>query len=371
MSFFIFSSESHRRFVLWLLALVVLPVTGLFALGVYLQPLFGDLTRIGFYSERAYGWNDPQMVFSGTQLEFNVSPGNSSRYYELVVLGDSFSRARPEFQWQNYLAAATGVSIGTMDINKIRLDQILASPGYREHPPKVLIMESVERELPSHLEQNIKTCGEVSLDSRKIDAIPVTAQVRFIFRDWENYLGDVRQLGREKKWSEINPGYMSKYLLHHLFVDVDHPEVYRMDLARPAPFSSSNKRDILVYHDDLKKIQWWEDVGLSGMGCRIEAIRRQVEANGYTRFVLMVPPDKLTAYSDFLGNPKFQHVSRLSTLANLYPDVMPRLDNALSKAIHAGEQDVYLPDDTHWGSNGQRIAAKTLVTFLIHPQVAQ
>ena len=103
------------------------------------------------------------------------------------------------------------------------------------------------------------------------------------------------------------------------------------------------------------------------MGCRIEVMRARVESNGYTRFVLMVPPDKLTAYADYLSDPKLRNVSSLSALADMHPNVMPRLDRSLIKAIRSGKQDVYLPDDTHWGSNGQRIAAETLIAFLSQP----
>jgi hypothetical protein len=47
---------------------------------------------------------------------------------------------------------------------------------------------------------------------------------------------------------------------------------------------------------------------------------------------------------------------------------MSRIDLALISAIHNGEQDVYLPDDTHWGSSGYQIAAETLLTFLRNPE---
>lgn len=121
---------------------------------------------------------------------------------------------------------------------------------------------------------------------------------------------------------------------------------------------------MLVYLDDIKKFMWWKEAGLEGMSCRISAMRKQVEANGYTRFVLMVPPDKLTAYADFLRDSSMQNISRLSALSGLQPQVMPRLDRALDEAIRRGEPDVYLPDNTHWGSNGQRAAAQTLSLFL-------
>lgn len=366
MSFFTFNSEPHRRFVLWLFTLVVLPVAGLFSIGVFLQPLSGDLTRIGFYSEREFGWHSTQVIFPNTQLDFSVLPDDSSKYYEILVLGDSFSRVRPEFQWQNYLKANTRESIGTMDINNILLSQILASPGFRNHPPKLLIMESVERELPLHLKQNNKTCKNIALDART--AVTTTAITQAISWNWESHLsGITRRLNREKKLSEINPGFVLEYLKHNLFAKVAHPQVYRLDTDRPVPFSSRNQSSLLIYDADVKKIKSWSDMGLDEMDCRIEAMRRQVEANGYTRFVLMVPPDKLTVYADFLSDQKFRHASLLSVLSDLHPELMPRFDKALITAVHSGEQDVYFPDDTHWASNGQRIAAETLIPFLKRP----
>jgi len=134
-----------------------------------------------------------------------------------------------------------------------------------------------------------------------------------------------------------------------------------------ADFSSVNKRSMLVYKDDFRKIEWWRDMGLREMGCRIERMRNQVEANGHTRFVLMVAPDKLTAYADFIRDKELRNISLLSELASHLPEVVPRLDLTLVSAIRRREQDVYMPNDTHWSSTGYQIAAETLLDFLHHP----
>ena len=121
---------------------------------------------------------------------------------------------------------------------------------------------------------------------------------------------------------------------------------------------------MLVYKDDLKKIFSLQQIDEQEFDCRIERMRQQVEANGQTRFVLIVAPDKLTAYSDFISDEKLRNISKLSQLSERNKNVIPRIDLALTKAIRKGEQDVYLPDDTHWGSSGHRIAAETLIDFL-------
>ena len=43
----------------------------------------------------------------------------------------------------------------------------------------------------------------------------------------------------------------------------------------------------------------------------------------------------------------------------------PRLDVALRKEIERGTQDVYLPNDTHWGSAGHQAVASHLKKYLI------
>ena len=93
-------------------------------------------------------------------------------------------------------------------------------------------------------------------------------------------------------------------------------------------------------------------------------MRRQVEANGYTRLVLTVAPDKLTAYAEFLSDSDMKSASLLALDSYRHPDVVPRLDRNLIAAIRRGERDVYLPNNTHWGSNGHRIVAETLLRFL-------
>jgi hypothetical protein len=134
-------------------------------------------------------------------------------------------------------------------------------------------------------------------------------------------------------------------------------------LSSPAPFSSANKSAMLVYKDDFNKVEGWREAR-PNLDCGIDEMRRQVEANGHTRLILMVAPDKLTAYAEFLRDPSVKNSSLLARLSESRPEVIPRLDRNLIAAIRRGEQDVYLPNNTHWGSNGHRIAAETLLHFL-------
>lgn len=358
------SFDPHRRYVQGLLALVLVPICGLFAFGVYLEPLWGDLTRIGSYSEREFGWNKPQLEFPKPLSTL----GTYDHYHDVLVLGDSFSTTRPSLHWQNYLGTATGWSVVTLDINKIKLDQVLTTRVFRETPPKLLILESVERELADRLTDE-RSCDVTALP-QPVAKAPLRSPA-FITSQRPGYAeGIAKHVKREMAWSDIRLTYVLSYLRNTLLRNVvgdAHTDATKVELSRDAPFSSANKRAMLVYKDDFRKVQSSREMGVPEIGCRVERMRSQVEANGITRFVYMVAPDKLTAYADFLADEGLRGISFLPRLSGHHSETMPRLDLALISAIRRGEQDVYLPDDTHWGSSGHRIAAETLLQFLTLP----
>jgi hypothetical protein len=70
----------------------------------------------------------------------------------------------------------------------------------------------------------------------------------------------------------------------------------------------------------------------------------------------MVVPDKLTAYAPYLEDESFHGLSRLDLLAQ-YPALhLVRFDRRnFDPADHV---DLYLPDDTHWSTEGHALAAK-------------
>lgn len=355
-NFYTSNSENHRRYVLGLVFLAFIPTLLLFLLGGFLEPLYGDLTRIGSYSEREFGWSKQQLKFSKPLY----TDTRYSRYHDVVVLGDSFSRAWPLHQWQNYFVSATDWSVLTLDINTTKLERVLQNSIFRETPPKILVYESVERELPTRIIATQPCNGSEIRQSLK-----QTNQPKFFHVG--NLENASKYVEREKNWSDVKLGFVLNFLWNgswRTFLNEERSDARKIALSQVAPFSSKNRQEMLVYKDDLKKIFSLQQIDEQEFDCRIERMRQQVEANGQTRFVLIVAPDKLTAYSDFISDEKLRNISKLSQLSERNKNVIPRIDLALTKAIRKGEQDVYLPDDTHWGSSGHRIAAETLIDFL-------
>lgn len=142
----------------------------------------------------------------------------------------------------------------------------------------------------------------------------------------------------------------------------------RLALTHDAPFSSLERRQLLVYRNDLAKAGWtasdWESTR-----CRLIDLQNRVQANGQTYFIAMIAPDKLSAYDDLLADRSLAGLSHIEWLARDPALHLPRIDLALRRAIRDGVTDVYLSNDTHWGTAGYDIAARTVVTQLEHAGV--
>jgi hypothetical protein len=83
----------------------------------------------------------------------------------------------------------------------------------------------------------------------------------------------------------------------------------------------------------------------------------------------MIAPDKLTAYMDVYKNFNHNKIHWMDEISK-HPELhAPRLDLALRKKIAHGIQDIYLPNDTHWGSTGHKITAETIHQYLLEKGV--
>jgi hypothetical protein len=320
------SSSDFRRFGLGFLLLAFVPGLSLFLLGLWLEPLAGDLTRIGGFSERDFGWQRPQIAFK------NHLPSDEGayQYRDLWVLGDSFATAWPKLQWQNHLRQKTGWSIGTLNINRVSIDQLLLDPEFQAHPPKILILESAERYLT------------LRLNEAKGQTTPKRFFVSPHLRTAED---DAREpFSRSQSLKDIQVPFAGRYLLR--------------------TFQREVLGQLLVFREDLQKEPLWRSLRVQGILERLEALRARVEANGVTRLVVLIAPDKLTAYREVLDEPLLHSYTELSALIARAPDLMPDTVRAMEEAVQGGTADLYLPDDTHWGSSGQEKIADTVVDFL-------
>ena len=123
------TNTESKRYLLILISLVVSAMGILALTSVYIQPLSGDLTRMGGYAERDFGWNIPRNVLSN---DFSLS-GTYDRYYDIVVLGDSFSKSG---MWQAFLTEKRNLTFTTLHWDDITVEGVINNNIFKTTPPK-------------------------------------------------------------------------------------------------------------------------------------------------------------------------------------------------------------------------------------------
>lgn len=342
-----------RRYVILTLVATLGLIAGAYGLAWWLQPVYGDLVRIGGHAERDFGWNVAMREFSPLAATWGGT--RYERPVDILVLGDSFANLRPHMQWQNWLAAKTGWRIHTLDKHHVDLDALIASPAYRASPPRVVIWNTIERDLKDEYGDNDGHCGRL-LPTSPGAPLPVARPTTAISVDFMRPLGaNDLNLGFARIW-------LGKALLRRV-TGGSHDETRLLRLQRDDLFTSRAANELLFYHHDLNK-RTWRDADLDPIRCGFAAMAARFEANGATRFFTALAPDKSSAYRPWLVDPAQMPESRLPALMQGFPVPDARLDRVLEQAIARGTKDVYMPDDTHWGTVGHVLAADAILSLL-------
>ena len=349
---------SYRHYNRILAAVIVPVVAVLAATSLFLQPYDGGLTRLGGYPEKLYGWNAPQQrFFKPLYQQFKTREAVYRVPADVVVLGDSFTFSE-QVSWPNYFVKQTGLRLQSFRIDKTPIEHVLESDTFRTHPPRIIIYESVERSLWERSQRDVTDCRlQPQRHAMPLRVAPLPIEPEPFLRDTHTTL-----LNFPLSLNFLTKAVPREYLGH------DRTPVARLALTRPVAFSSTEARQLLVYKDDLDKIHWnpemWEKIR-----CNLVDLQNRVQANGYTFFIALVAPDKLSAYSDLLEEQRFAHLSRFDLLAADPELHLPRVDLSLKSAVRNNVMDVYLNNDTHWGANGYALVARELTEYLMRAGV--
>lgn len=349
--------RAARAYLRTFLALVLPTLAVLMLFSVYQAPVQGDLTRIGGFTENAYGWNATHKRF--------VPPLVATRYdrpFDIVVLGDSYSvnpggQTDPGAYWTNFVAQQTGLSVVALNLYDVSMRDLLSHPVFRRSPPRVVVLEIVERYLVRNLAIEERWIGPgfegcpvpapapPSRLSRPLKATPVAWQRSDEFGFHFDQAVDVM-------WKSAWRAF-----------DVNRTRAHSLALTGPAPFSSAAKDRLLVYDDEFR-FPPWPPAEIETALCRLRAIQERVQANGQTAFVFMPVPNKLNVYSDHVADARFRNLSRLGPFHAETRINQVNLIGPLRGGIRCGLIDVYLPNDTHWGTPGHEIVANALTAVL-------
>lgn len=353
------------RYTKVLLSLIIIEASILLATCWYLEPVIGDTTRISGYSENDFGWNIPQRAF-----EKNASPLQKTydHYADVLVLGDSFSfggvLGMMNYPWQTFLTAYTGLTVSTIShyttmtnppsYDGSLIPAILNSETFQKTPPKVFILEVVERQL----NKLPKFSGDCQIRNKitnyptlKMTPVPELAPNIDVYRKKVRPPFNKQLDFAVKFWETL------------LLLNVGDNQAYLFNLLDSKLFSNKRSDTLLVYEGDVKKKNWDETL-INDIRCRLINLQNFVQSNGKTLFVVMIAPDKLTAYSRYLEDKTAAEYTVIHKLASDKQLHLPRFDLPLQKAIENRNVDLYLPNDTHWASKGQQVAAQFILDYL-------
>ncbi len=327
---------------------VIIPFATILGMAIYIQPLVGDLTRLGNVSERSWGWNQALPVVSIYQSERTSD-------IEVLVIGDSFS---DKDIWQSVMRDITGFRFKTYRWEDFSSPACLESgiTHLKRQYPNIrhIVIQTVERsaivrftglkgkidECPMTITSSIhtQTSKTVAIRNKSLDSIPDTLYTIKAF------------LSEPKKYQQTTvsgDGYISP-------------------LKRSDLFSNQKSDALLYYAGDLNKLKWTE--------MQIEESVQNLQKLSQLTHLLdigisfAIVPDKSTAYSDYLIHSRFQ--SKTTDIwQKLIAISLPAINlKAVFSENISKSRDFYLPDDTHLSSVGYQILASE-VSKMIKPRL--
>lgn len=341
---------------------LVPPLVALILLVLFMKPATGDLTLLGGYLEADFKWSAPQLGYSQSGFKLAKTIDDYDRYYDVVVLGDSFS-ADKEKGWQNRLHERTGSSVITFEMPKLNGDAVTSSAGvnvkdiissttFRLNPPRYFIFESIERDSLIRLGLYADSVFELGADRFKSRTDPHRLQNDSSPAQLHEIIDEPRIRFEIKVLQAGN--YLVKAVSRHL-VNVDNVRV--LELNNGALFTNKSSNQLLIYGKDLKKNQSKEDFTNAMTG--LKRLQNAFEEQANIRFIPLIFPDKLTVYTPYL-KPSADSVPSYIPLMAEHTSII-RLDSLFQSALSNGVQDLYLPNDTHLGYIGHRLTADTII----------
>lgn len=327
-------------------------------LALWMDPLDKDLTRVGGFLENDFGWNNPQEIFEKPLFILASTIDDYNFPFQVVVCGDSFSMNKSS-GWQNYFVAQTRKSVFTIVSNRgFLLADILKNTTFKETPPDVLIYEVAERNLLQRIHQDTVTQRSTKGTAQEsVGTPPIIDQFATKLISRPN--GGIQSFNMDSA-----ADYVRKSILKFIFGDwATDARLARLKTSKL--FSNRRSNELLFFDAELKTGELSDKQRFKIIE-QLKIIRKKVESNGKTKFVLLIAPNKLTTYWDFLDSFNGKEPVIIKEIQKTFPEATLPTDQLFQNMVAKGIIDVYLPNDTHWGSTGHEAAATALVNFLSH-----
>lgn len=330
---------TSRTFIRVFLALVLAWAGAFNALSIWLEPVSGDLARIGSWPERDFGGHGP-----ARSLPIRANGDPAAPPPTVLVIGDSFSNSNV---WQTAFAAETGEEPLTCSYwTAGSLARWIRWASHRA--ARVWVLQVVERNL-------VTDWGTLGRDAPG--------------DPWPLPIAAGQTAGRRPRvaW---NPdyGYLARAGWNHLRLDDDPPplesgETTVAALTRSDMFTNRRADRLLYFSVDARK-EAWTDEELADVEATLLAVEAAARSAG-ARLLPVLVPDKSTTYAPWMvppaARPRYETlITRWRTLGLRPVDVLAALRAALP-----GTRDLYGPDDSHFGPDGQRTLAAAVARAVV------
>lgn len=323
---------SFRKYSLILIYSLIIMAIIAWCMEFYFERLYGDLTRIGNFPERSFGWQSDQP---------SVAPEHFKDYplaeADILVIGDSFSVSRV---WQSKLIA-DGLKVGTMTWQELRTDEALRADlgealraaGFKG---RYVIIESIERLFQTRMEV-LSTSHDPIVKHELIlnSAFPMYPLVK-----------------RERvTFSKLNGAdWGVKALYNTIKLSLNLPEKYLKSGAVQAVvfdgcqlFSHRLCNYAIFVDGDFKK-ETFNSVD------NVLTVNKNLQSVGIQPIWLIVP-DKATIYLGYGKSTKYPYQNIWQNFAQ-YPELIaPDLGTEFTEKSRV-IKDFYMPNDTHLSTNG-------------------
>lgn len=352
---------TSRRYLVILLGAILALALSSAGFATFLGPPSGDLVRIGGWSERNFGWQGTKRGFTEnyyqeTTLSELMEGGPTG---DILVFGDSFSAMQPSnITWINTLHEQTGKSVRLLRLDGFfNVVRYLGSDAFQAAPPAAIIVQSVERETVARAMAIHELDLSCEVQNAPITRIPTSAASIELPRD---------NFSRRKQFNNFDEVFSwgALALLKRL---EGNTKSIPIRLNRNDLFSSRATRQGLIYIDDIRLHTADAFPQKDPEAARAKALcgLRQLAARaGRVPMRFMIAPDKRSIYDTWTTTPlpaKEIDVFALArqALGTTFIDLLVPLTEAADT-----NQDVYYPNDTHWGPIGHRIAGMNAAASL-------
>ena len=333
-----------RRFLIKI-SYTVLPLWLVFFCGglvyrYYIVPnLSGDLGRLG---KLAFGHEYKQALDSNLLKECWVDDfnGKLTKEYKIITIGDSFSQ-QGKAGYQNYLGyllkskvlnirPANGVSPEQLALSLLRTGWL------KEMSPRVVVVETVERQLVNNL---------FTLDfSRR----PSAAAVR-------------KQIYKKKTVAVPKSAdclYETIYWMR-LRLEIDNP-VKKVELNRD--LFSDFDNDLYFYYADLQRSSMKKEEKEKVYSI-LDSLEQEFQQQGI-HFVYTVAADKYDVYQPFVKDNVYPSCTLLDSLPDAQaPCYLINTVEILRPLVRQGVKDVYIATDSHWSYIASEAVAWEIATL--------